>query len=72
MSSPLDARMRSIAHEVSAEMANGLPGSSDRMDAMEKQLAQLTTRVDELEKAAAAPAPGAKRATRKATPEPGE
>ncbi|WP_327592433.1 hypothetical protein [Streptomyces chartreusis] len=71
MSSPLDARMRSIAHEVAAEFTDGLPGSNDRTAALEKQLAELTARVDELEKQVAAPAPAAKRTARK-TAEPSE
>lgn len=51
MSSPLDARMRSIAHEVASEFADGLPGSNDRTAALEKQIAELAERVEALEKA---------------------
>jgi len=48
--SALDARMRIIAREVSAELADGLPGP-DRVTELEKQVSELTARVDELEKA---------------------
>lgn len=52
--SALDGRIRAIATEVAAGLANGLPsadGGTDRVAELEKQLAELTARVDKLEKA---------------------
>ncbi len=68
--SVLDERIRRIAGEVSAGFADGIPGSGDRIGALERQITELTTRVDELEKAASTPA--AKRTTRAKTTEPTE
>lgn len=70
MSSPLEARMRNIAQEVAAGLADGLPGS-ERMDTLEQAVAALGARVEELEKAAAAAPTAAKRAAvvRKGTSE---
>ncbi|NUS83642.1 MAG: hypothetical protein HOY75_13075 [Streptomyces sp.] len=64
--SVLDDRIRRIAGEVTAGFADGIPGSSDRVAALEQTVAELSARVDELEKAAAAPA---KRAPRKTAAE---
>jgi hypothetical protein len=69
--SALDARIRHLAREELAS-AGGAPASvgPDRVAELEKEVADLTARVNELEKAAA-PAPTAKRTPRKTT-EPGE
>lgn len=52
--SALDARMRLIAEQVLAD-SHGAPATAssetDRMAELEKQVADLTARVDELEKA---------------------
>jgi len=66
MSSPLDARIRHIAREELAAAGTPAAGAPDRVAELEKQLAELTARVDELEKAAT-PAPTAKRVTRRTT-----
>lgn len=71
--SALDARMRTIAREELAA-AEGAPPTADepnRVTELEQQIAALTTRVDELEKATA-PAPAVKRAARKTASESGE
>ncbi len=70
--SALDARIRRLAREELAA-AGGPPAADgpDRVAELEQQLADLTARVDDLEKAAA-PAPAAKRTTRKTAPEPNE
>ncbi len=70
--SALDARTRIVAAEVFAELAAGTQptadAGTDRMADLEKQVATLTARVDELEKATTAAS--AKRTTRtKTTPE---
>jgi hypothetical protein len=65
--SVLDERIRRIATEVSAGLADGLPGSSDRVAELERQVAELTDRVAELEKTATTSA--TKRATRAKTTE---
>lgn len=70
--SALDARTRIIAAEVFAELtASGqatADAGPDRVGGLEKQVAELTARVEDLEKtAAAAPAPAAKRAARSKT-----
>ena len=71
--SALDARIRHLAREEVAA-AGGTPAADrpDRVAELEKQLADLTARVDELEKTATTSAPAAKRTTRKTTSEPGE
>lgn len=66
MSSPLEARIRTIAQEVASGLADGLPGS-DRLASLEQTVAALGVRLDELEKAVTAPAPAAKRTARKTT-----
>lgn len=69
--SALDARMRAIAAEVAAGLAAGLPVDErgpDRVAELEKQVTELTARVDDLEKAAA-PAPTAKRTASRKTAE---
>jgi len=67
--SVLDDRIRRIAGEVTAGLADGIPGSSDRVAALEQTVAELSARVDELEKTATAPA---KRTARKTTAETSE
>jgi ubiquinone biosynthesis protein UbiJ len=70
--SALDARMRLIAREELA--ASGGPSatadSPSEVASLREQVASLAARVDELEKAAAAPAP--KRAARKTAAETSE
>lgn len=61
--SVLDERIRRIATEVSSGLADGLPGPSAEVAALRDEVAALTARVEELEKA---PAPAPKRAPRKA------
>lgn len=73
MSSPLDARIRSIAREEASTMFTTPEAAApqdlnvDRVGELERRIAELTDRVAELEKAAAAPAP--KRAPRAKTTE---
>lgn len=78
MSSPLDGRIRHIAREVLAEaggttakgLTDGIPADGDdRLASVEEQLTALTARVEELEKA---PAPTARRTSRKTTAETSE
>lgn len=70
--SVLDERIRRIAREEAEGLAESAPGvvlqtsGPDRLAELENQLAALTARVDELEKAAAAPA---KRTARKTVAE---
>ncbi len=68
--SVLDARIRRIAREEAAAGGVTFEDGPDPMAELREQIAALTARVDELEKASAAPA--AKRAARKATSEPSE
>jgi hypothetical protein len=73
MSSPLDGRIRHIAREVLAEagtptaegLASGAPAEDDgRLARLEKQIADLTSRLEKLETA-----PQRARTARKATGE---
>lgn len=70
--SVLDDRIRRIAREEAEGLAEPAPGvvletsGPDRLAELENQLAALTARVDELEKAATAPA---KRTARKTAAE---
>lgn len=67
--SALDARIRHLAREELAAAGGApAPDGPDRVAELEKQLAELAARVDELEKTAA-PAPTAKRTPRKAATE---
>lgn len=71
MSSPLEARIRKIAQEEAATLVGGDPKTvapakqPDRVAELEKAVSALGARVEELEKAAAAPSPAAKRTARK-------
>ena len=62
--SALEARIRRLARE-EIGAGTGTADDPDRVAELEKQLTELTNRVQELEKNASAPT--AKRATRKAT-----
>lgn len=66
--SALDGRIRTIAREEAAAALDGAPAGAqgpDRVAELEQQLAELTARVEELEKT---PAPVVKRTARKSEP----
>lgn len=72
--SVLDDRIRKIARDevgrfTAETAATGADPGTNRVAELEKQVAELTARVDELEKGTATPAPAAKRTTSRKTAE---